>query len=347
MRRPAYTLIEVTLAMGITTVVLLGAQSAVIIASRAIPSGTSGPSAVAAASGAMSSIADDLAVATTFSALTATTVEFTVPDRDGDALADTIRYSWSGTAGAPLERRFNGGTAVTVAAGVQDLILEYERALVNAPTTYTDSAEGTLFLYSPSSPVNVGVVASNKWWAQYFNPTLPAEARSWSITRAFFNGKRNSGNTGRAKAQIRPDAGGSPGPQVLGEVLLLESTMDSNFAVVTASYSSVGGLTPGEGVWLVFQWVSDTQAFDIQYKSGTGVGADAPLKSSINNGATWLASANCQLPLLVYGTVNGPAAAQTQHLLTGVKCRLRVGPSARDSISQTWRVLNKPVVAGP
>ena len=40
--------------------------------------------------------------------LTPTAVTLTVPDRDGDNIPETIRYSWSGIANAPLRQEYNG-----------------------------------------------------------------------------------------------------------------------------------------------------------------------------------------------------------------------------------------------
>jgi hypothetical protein len=56
----------------------------------------------------------DLEFALAFSEQTATAMTFTVPDRDGDLLAETIRYAWSGTPGDPLTRQINEGAVATM-----------------------------------------------------------------------------------------------------------------------------------------------------------------------------------------------------------------------------------------
>ena len=43
-----------------------------------------------------------------------------VPDRDGDTNSEPITYSWSGTAGNPLLRVLNNGSAETIAEDVHD-----------------------------------------------------------------------------------------------------------------------------------------------------------------------------------------------------------------------------------
>jgi hypothetical protein len=62
----------------------------------------------------------------------ATQISLVVPDRTGDGAADTVRYSWSGTVGAPLQRQINGGTAETLLETVQAFGLTYDTVTVGA-----------------------------------------------------------------------------------------------------------------------------------------------------------------------------------------------------------------------
>jgi hypothetical protein len=60
-----------------------------------------------------------------FSERTANAVTFKVPDRTGDELPETIRYSWSGTAGDPLQIEYNGSAPATLVADVNQFDLSY------------------------------------------------------------------------------------------------------------------------------------------------------------------------------------------------------------------------------
>jgi hypothetical protein len=80
----------------------------------------------------------DLQTAKSFTERTATAVTFTVPDRDGDNIDETIRYAWAGTPGDPLTYQLNGGTATTLADDVQQFNLaaldpEMKAALPDGP----------------------------------------------------------------------------------------------------------------------------------------------------------------------------------------------------------------------
>src|SRR6185503_17714901 len=106
-RRPAYSLIELVLAMAVVALLLVGAQSAVMLASRALPDANSSEARRLAAAQAIDIIAADLADAVSVSRAAAREIEFTVPDRDGDGQPETIGYSWGGNPGGSLKRIYN------------------------------------------------------------------------------------------------------------------------------------------------------------------------------------------------------------------------------------------------
>jgi hypothetical protein len=82
----------------------------------------------------------------------------TVPDRtDADALPETISYTWSGTAGAPLDRQYNGGTVASVLPSVQSASFTL---LPNsgAPKSVTVAIQSTA---SSGSAVQIGIPLVN------------------------------------------------------------------------------------------------------------------------------------------------------------------------------------------
>lgn len=125
-RRRAFTLLELLFAMVAMTALMGGLASALMLASRAIPDDAS-PAAVAIdAYYAADQIAGELFCAQSFSERTATAITFTVADRDNDAIAETIRYAWSGTPGNPLTRQYNAATEVAIVDDVREFEIRYE-----------------------------------------------------------------------------------------------------------------------------------------------------------------------------------------------------------------------------
>lgn len=109
--RRAYTLIELVASIAATAILVAGMGSVVMVAAR---STSESPVPIRQVQAAVTArdILCELEYAVSFGERTATAVEFTVNDRNGDGGVETIRYAWSGTPGDPLIRQYNGGTAV-------------------------------------------------------------------------------------------------------------------------------------------------------------------------------------------------------------------------------------------
>jgi hypothetical protein len=135
--RTGFTLVEVVLSAVTLAVLLLATGSAVALAARAIPDGRSVASATVAGGRALDSLTTDLADATAVTSATATAITLTVPDRTGDGVADTITYAWSGVSDAPLTRKFNTGTAATIAAKVREFKLTLDIRSSGGPNRVT------------------------------------------------------------------------------------------------------------------------------------------------------------------------------------------------------------------
>src|SRR5438067_5572044 len=115
--RPGFTLLEMMASIAILTIVLLAAGSVMTLAARANINATNPnnpTNQIALARSAVDQMSDDLKMAKSFAARNATSVTFTVPDRTGDSIDETITYSWAG-AGTPVMRQFNGAAPVSIA----------------------------------------------------------------------------------------------------------------------------------------------------------------------------------------------------------------------------------------
>lgn len=126
-RRRGLTLMELLVSATIMAVLLGGMASAIAVASRALPSAAARANVTqnqAAINTALDQIHADLLCAKTITALSANSITVTVADRGhGTAGDETIRYAWSGVAGQPLTREYNGGASQTLATGVTTFTL--------------------------------------------------------------------------------------------------------------------------------------------------------------------------------------------------------------------------------
>src|SRR3954463_16261535 len=138
-RRPAFTMLELLVAMVASTFLLAGLGSVMYIA-RQVAYSPASATRRAKTADIINQISDELRYATYITQQTGQILEFVVADRNNDGTAEKIRYEWSGTAGDPLRKTVNGGTAVDVLPSVYAFnVTLQQKAQTTSITTTTDS----------------------------------------------------------------------------------------------------------------------------------------------------------------------------------------------------------------
>ncbi len=136
--RAAFTLVELVLAMVVMSILLAGMSSAMILASRALPDDASVATAVREGYQALERMGDELQTAQVFTTKSPTIVQFAAPDRDADSSPEIIRYSWSGSPGHALMRKYNSQTAVEFVNDVRAFQIVYTAELVDDVSRTTE-----------------------------------------------------------------------------------------------------------------------------------------------------------------------------------------------------------------
>jgi Tfp pilus assembly protein PilW len=347
-------LIELVVALAISSTLLLAMGSVVLVSTKAIPTANNRTSSIVAGSRALSSISSDVFFATSVTELTATAITFTVPDRNNDGHPETIRYAWSGNAGDPLTRQYNGGNVISIIPRIQSFNLTFDKRQVLAPTTYTTSAETLLASFTTSSNLANYGVASNAWPGQNVGPVLPSNAVSWSVTRVMLPAAVNGANAGVSLVQIRAvDANEFP-TTTLDQQALLESSLSSSYAWQTFTFTNATGLSPSQSVDIVVQWVSDAYACNIQYQGPGLLGLGGLVGSLLGtgnmiqwNGNSWSSVGGQNLNFYLYGTYATPNPATYNYYLKDVRCSLQTLADPSTQSTTLIRVISEPQVSGP
>jgi len=342
-RRRGFTLLEVIVATAVFSVLLVGLGSAVMLACRAVPDGKSYSSSVLSAGRAADQIAADVSYATSVSTHTATEMVLTLPDRNGDASPETIRYFWSGTAGDPLLRQFNGGSAVPVAEHVQEFQLGYDVQSVQLPASYSEGAETLLASFTGVTDVRDYLVDGNSWIAQCFTPTLPADAASWSVTRVQLRLSPTLLPLGETEVQLRTTTGGIPGPLVLAETTVAESSLVAGFQWKEIAFTGATAISPFSGVCILLKSKSISASCYVRYDN---VAPSGGMAWTGDGGTTWTLEPARSLRYYVYGKFASTSANAYQQLLTSVQLKLRCGTNGASRISTAIAVLNRPQLVG-
>jgi prepilin-type N-terminal cleavage/methylation domain-containing protein len=347
-RRRGFTLVEMVVSLGITSVLMLSIGGAMLLVGRALPDAKSTTGAIVDASSVVEQLLTELQYATTVNSRSATMIEFTVADRDGNDVEEVIRYEWSGTAGAPLTRQYNGKTAVQVLADVRDFALSYDLQTISTQIPQgNESAEIVLSSWSQQFHSDSFPIKSSEWYGQYFFPTPPADAVSWKVTRIKIYGRTDGLWWGESRVQLQTaTAGKRPSGTVLEEKTLMEASLLTGFTEQEFAFYGVAGLSPTAGLCLVVKWIYDASACQLYgYHEGAST-ADSFLVKSTDKGVTWSAPSGYGLKYKVYGTVttSGPPQVQYTYYLNRASIRVRTGTDTRATLQGAVRLLNKPEV---
>lgn len=347
--RRGFTLIELVVTIAITSVIMLGIGSAMLIAGRALPDADNPAAASVTAGQAIEQMVTELQYAATIIDSDATLIEFTVADRDADNVDETIRYEWSGTPGDPLTRQYNGGALVNLVDDVRqfDLWRDVETSTTEVPQG-NESSETLLASYYATADQAGRDVKADRWRGQYFLPSLPADTVSWKVTRVRFYAAAQGAVTGRCQVQLQlPTIGEFPSGTVLEDKTLQESTLSPLYwSLQEFTFSNVSGLSPEHGLCLVLEWVSGTEACQVLIRDEDAPPAAPGFMRSTNQGIAWTRYSDQSLLFWVYGTVTteGEPLIESTYYLDRVTVTLQAGTDAQSTVQAGVRLLNRPEV---
>lgn len=344
----AFTILEMTVAMVASAFLLAGLGSIMFIA-RQIAYTPTAAAYRAKSADIINLISDELRCATVITQQTSQILEFVVADRNNDGTAEKIRYEWSGTAGDPLRKTVNGGTAVDVVPSVYAFAVTLQqKAKSTTLTTTTDSAETVLL-------ANTNVIASSSrdidasnFAAQHIYPLsfsgVPANATCWNCTKIEVHGKQSSPATETLTVQLRPtgDPYETPAGGALGSASVAESAISATAAFNTITFSSpIRNLSLNRAYEMVFLQQSGTgKAFtltvDNSFASGVTESSDA--------GASWTYNTARQLFGRVYGTFTTPSTSYnvTRNYVSYVRLALQAGNQSHARIDTSIPLRNSP-----
>ena len=342
-----FTLIELTLSVAVTSILLVAIGSAVLLAAKALPDKASPTDRVIRGGQAMRELAADLQVARYLTERTATAVTISLPDRDGDGLPERVRYAWSGTAGDPLTRKYNDGDAAAVLEDVHQFDLTYNHKDVTEeyPGPLVESAEQVLASCDTALDLNDYKVDKDHWIGQYFEPSLPADAVRWRVTRVLFRAKDEGSPVEQTLVQLRTaNRNHKPTDTVLEEHTMFESDLADTYSWREFSFSDVTNLLVGQGLCLVLRHPGVIgPSAKIQYENKGDLGATGRLTTG-NAGDSWTYDGDKAMKYFAWGTVStpGPTQTATRRHVTSVSISLQAGADTAAQVESSVRMLNAP-----
>ena len=363
--RDAFTLLELTVSLSITSILLVAVGSAIVLAAKAIPNAQDQTNVFLTSGKATDDLVSELQFALGFTQRTANTVEFTVADRDGDTVDETIRYEWSGTPGDPLTRQYDGGTPVTIVEAAQEFALTYTTRIVTTTEATNEVTVSNEVLFAtfdgwPGNPGTIGyfVVSPVEWAAEFFEVdqvVLPPTTSAVTITRAKVKLKTGTSGSTVSVGIHRSKGGGNPEPRSapLGTpVVAIAPVPPSQW--VEVSFTDVILWQLNKEFVIVVKGTG-SGSVDVEKRNWSGAPKDtARMIWTLNGGASWDPKKNSQddtdMPFAVWGTYETTETVTTQAAsniigMIGITLRTGVDPSTR--VDTAVQVLNGPELPGP
>ncbi len=338
-RANGMTLVEVLVALAISTVLMGAIASTILLAGHCLPDAASPLFRVLDASEALDRMAEDLQCARYITERTSRAITVITADRNGDGQCETIRYSWSGVSGQGLLRQVNGQAPATVCPNVQSLKLTFHTRDVTETVSGpgVERSEQTLLHNHEWDERSDYHVTSSKWIGQYFRPELPAGTLYWRMTRLQIRAEGEGPAATRVDIR-RAGTDGIPTSESLGLETLWPGTLETWTQTHTIWVGDVEHVLPDEGLALVlWSWAS---AAEIEYERDAGTA----LLTSGDGGTSWTRHADRSLPLRIYGRITepGPDKTITRRLVEAVDIQLQVGTDAGWSTRTAVGLLNAP-----
>jgi prepilin-type N-terminal cleavage/methylation domain-containing protein len=361
----AFTLLELVVATSVMAILATGIGSVFVLAARALPNAR-GPSETSiTATTALDQLTADLRVATSITAASATSITFTVPDRTGDGVDDTITYSWAG-AGSPIIRQFDGDGGSPILASAANFAIGYNKRTVSSTTTTTTSQDsGEVLLssfagWSGITPTTMnGGLSTTGWSSEAFTVdkiTIPSDSTKWYVSRVSLRvGHTVISTSGVVVSIWKPAGPGNPiaGTQVGSSYTIASGLLSSVMNWQDSTFSDVTFTDP-TATSLVIVCKGTSTGGQIEYLNSSSAPTDAyTYLSSTNSGSTWTPTTNLNrndAKFFVYGGYVHQVQTTVSvnlYYLGSVTVTLQPTADASTRIDTGFALMNQPQVPGP
>ncbi len=262
-----FTLVEMTIAITITSILLVAIGSTIILASHALPDRDSPATLASNAAVLTDQLTSELQSAIFITERTDSAITFTVADRDGDGNVEKLRYAWSGAAGDPLTRSYNDGPESVVLENISSLQFTYNIETIS--DTYPGPPVELENIYMLSGYIgDMGtienfVVDPDNWAGLFFRPALPEGTISWRITDVWLLAKRAGVVNAQTLLQVRTaDGDYLPTETIVEQKLLNEVDLEANYNWEYFSFGNASFI-PGQG--LCFTVVNESSSPSVKW----------------------------------------------------------------------------------
>jgi hypothetical protein len=299
--RRGFTLAEAAVTVGVSSIILVGMGAALAMSVTAVDRGDDASARASERARVAAMIGDDAAVATAIATPDAATLVFTVPDRTGDALTDTITYAYD-PATLTLRRGLNAQTPVRIADRLTGI--SYTPSVRTATLAAGNEVVLASFVDVAGASSNTKEAPGGTALAQVVHPDLPREAKSWGITRVQLRLQGVGTPGGSFTVSImRTDNSWRPSGVPLWQATMAESSLPTTADWRTYTVSGVDGLDLNEAIAIVVESASSDSAVAVEFEHGSGLPKNTAMVQQ-NSGSWQTPSGDEDIKFFLYGRIN-------------------------------------------
>jgi prepilin-type N-terminal cleavage/methylation domain-containing protein len=328
-----FTLVELLVAAGMLSVLMLALAGVIGVASRSLPSSDDPGVRAALLRRVVDMVASDAATATSVTKSGNATWAFVLAGWGPHGEDVTVVYAWSGEPGAPVTRAIDGADPQVLIADADDFLIDLvtevrERSVMGS---VVESGE-RLIAQCTEYPVTEQRLALLQALSHFVAPRLGAGVQSWRPTRLRILARSDGKAGGTTSVRIvSANSQGLPGSSQIASATMNESDLSSGMSWFTIPFASAGNVLPDDGVCIVLAHVSDTHSCAVGIVEGSVMDSRGSLAVSDTGGLAWTAVPDASLMYELYGTVR-EQQRQTQQFTVATGGGVRVssaGASAR------------------
>lgn len=346
-RRSGVTFLELMVSLPTATVLIGAMAMCITITMRAKSQDDSLFRTTYDLAGATSQIASDLELATALVTSSATHIEFVVPDRDGDALPEQMRYEWGGEKGTNANKvlwKYKNEDASVLFDNVGAFSIQTNSTSVSA-TVPNHLLSQTAILKSLNAleggEFRERVINASNSIGQYFIPDIPGSGKRWDLgSIRIMVRAADSQLNGVLKVRVmRSNASKLPIAPVLAEVDIAESTLGTTYQWLDIPIAPISWQTQGTPLCITLSYGGGTgDVARVQLiQGGEGAPTQTNLIASNNGGVLWtIPTVAAGLRFYAYGFYDGYTGQRT--FLTSVDLRLESVLNTTRKIETSVRV---------
>jgi type II secretory pathway pseudopilin PulG len=326
MPRRAFTLVEMLVSLATVTVIAGAIMSTMVIAARALPAAGDRTDRATSARRAIAQLTAEVALASEVASLSATSIEFTHPDVDGDKSPDVIRYEWGGKAVDGLVRTLNGVPS-TLLDRIADfsLVATTRDARIEGAGTPELGDEQLLAQFDDCGTTKL-FLGSKEAQAQYVRPVLPGDATNFAVTKVELRVYRGDDTATVLNAAIHADSNGPASLPLQASTLRASGDKDTD-GMFPATFAVPVELTAGTGVWIVVYSTLGT-ADSLYKKAPVANGREMAASGTwVSAAFAWTQRPEASLRYKLYGRVRRPTDLQVTRV-DAVRVSLTIDGSA-------------------